>query len=209
MVGRPITDVNDTATTGCVAVFRNISTLHKAPLHHPVTALFQLDTRVNSFLCTPTTVPNPFDGDRSITALTDMEPLAIIGAAAAAFQFAEQGLTITKYLHSNISSLRKASEITQHRLELVDQLEGVFQAIVHNPSLQTDAVARLLQPALQSASKLQSDLLRLEIGENGPKWRKWSRSFRAFMQSDDIERAFDKLNRQTSALILCLQTVDS
>ena len=138
-----------------------------------------------------------------------MEPLAIVEATAAAFQFAEQGIAITKYLYSNISSLRKASKATQHRLELVDQLQGVFRAIIHDPSLQTDAVARLLQPALQSVSELQSRLLRLEMADNVSKWRKWSRSFRAFMNNDDIEKTFDNLDRQTSALTLCLQTADS
>lgn len=138
-----------------------------------------------------------------------MEPLAIIGATAAAFQLADQGIAITKYLHSNISSLREAAQVTQHRLELVGQIQGVFQAIISHPSLQTHAVANLLQPALQSVSKLQDDLLRINTPSNGSRWKRWSRSFRAVMNSDAIERAFAKLDRETTSLVLCLQTVDS
>jgi hypothetical protein len=138
-----------------------------------------------------------------------METVAILGVAAASLQFAEQGINIARVVFSTLSAVKDATLTTRHHLESVDQLICVLQAILQHQVFQTASVETILRSTLRDITRLQNLLLKQNLTENLPKWRKWSRSMISVLQSDDIDRSFARLERQKSALAICMQTIDS
>ncbi|KAM0440839.1 hypothetical protein ACHAPT_000140 [Fusarium lateritium] len=132
-----------------------------------------------------------------------------MGVAAAAIQFAQAGIAITKVLYSTISSLKSSAEVQRERLRRVSQLEALFSTIIPHPSFQTDAVRVELENCLHDATRLSDLLNRLSISPTTSKWRTWSKRVHALLKDDEIERCLAVLNRDKGSLALALQTADS
>lgn len=138
-----------------------------------------------------------------------MEPVEIVGVAAATIQFAQAGMAITKVLYSTISSLKSSIDVQRERLKKVSQLEALFAAIIPHPTFQTEAVKLELENCLQGVTRLSKLINRLTASPTASKWKTWSRRVHALLKDDEVERRLAVLERDKGSLALALQAADS
>ncbi|KAL6358502.1 hypothetical protein LRP88_08687 [Fusarium phalaenopsidis] len=138
-----------------------------------------------------------------------MEPVEIVGVAAAAIQFAQAGMAITQVLYSTISSLKSSIEVQRERLKKVSQLEALFAAIIPHPTFQTEAVKLELENCLRGVTRLNKLINRLSASPTASKWKTWSKRVHALLKDDEIERCLAVLERDKGSLALALQAADS
>ncbi|RMJ10810.1 hypothetical protein CDV36_009547 [Fusarium kuroshium] len=138
-----------------------------------------------------------------------MEPVEIVGVAAAAIQFAQAGMAITKLLYSTISNLKSSTEVQRERLKRISQLEALFVAIIPHPTFQTEAVKLELENCLRGVTRLSELVNRLSVSPTASKWKTWSKRVHALLKDDEIERHLAILERDKGSLALALQAADS
>ncbi|KAJ4324476.1 hypothetical protein N0V84_003900 [Fusarium piperis] len=97
---------------------------------------------------------------QSFTSKT-MESVEIVGVAAAAIQFAQAGMAITKVVYSTVLSLKISVEVQRERLKKVSQLEALFAAITPHPTFQTEAIKPELEICLRGVTRLNELINRL------------------------------------------------
>ncbi|KAF4460794.1 lysophospholipase [Fusarium albosuccineum] len=138
-----------------------------------------------------------------------MEPVEILGASAAALQFANHALKITQFLYTSISKLRIAADVQKQRVEGVSQLSALLHAVICHNVFQTDLVAKELSRCLQDVSRLRDILVKLDTTLTASRWRRYSRKLLALLKDDEINECFAILERDKGSLAIALQNADS
>ena len=137
------------------------------------------------------------------------DPLSILGAAAAAGQFVEQGINLTKFLWDLYSKMQDAPESVRKQIVQIEQLLGLSRLFLQNPTLQTAAVASILGTCLQRAQEFQKVLVGVAVTGSDGRFVKIKKSLDAVMKDKKITALFENLEREKSALMLCIQEIDS
>lgn len=138
-----------------------------------------------------------------------MDPLSVLGAAAAATQVVAQGIIISKFLAGIYSKTQEAPEIVQKQLGQIQQLVGLARLIIENKALQTDSIASVVTRCLKSAEAFHKLLTKIVVKEGDGKIKKLQKAIAAQMSEKEIGRLFDDLEREKSLLTLSIQEVDS
>jgi hypothetical protein len=138
-----------------------------------------------------------------------MEPLAALGAAAAASQFVDQGLKVTIAISGLYSSMRDAPDTVRHNLFQIEQLVSISKLIIQNPALQTASIQSTLSTSLGEASKLQHSLKKVHVLKAAGRVEHARKAFLAVMKEKGIVQFFANLEREKTALVLCIQEINS
>lgn len=137
------------------------------------------------------------------------DPLTVLGAAAVAAQFVEQGLTIVQFLYSTITAMGEAPESIRMRLEQIDQLTSISKLIIQHPSYQTTSIEAVLRSTLLDMKRLQDMLLKFSAPSDTQALKRWTKSFLAVMKEASVEAAFTNLDHHKTNLIVCMQVINS
>jgi len=73
-----------------------------------------------------------------------MDPLSVLGAAAASSQLLEQGAKVTKFLWDLYSKMKDSPEQIRRQIIQIEQLLSLSRLFLENPALQKDSVASIL-----------------------------------------------------------------
>ncbi|KAF4637077.1 hypothetical protein G7Y89_g980 [Cudoniella acicularis] len=138
-----------------------------------------------------------------------MDPLTLLGAVAAASQFVEQGIKITQLLRELYSKVQEAPEHVRKQIVHIEQLIDIAGLIIQNPSLQKDSVASILGTCLRQAVDIQNLLKRVSVADKDGRLKKTQKSFVAVMKEKELGVLFEGLEREKSALALCIQESNS
>lgn len=135
------------------------------------------------------------------------DPLTLLGAIAASSQLIQQGYNIARFFLEAYSDIKMAPELVLNRLRQVGQVIGASRLIQQTPALQKDEVADVLTTCCVKAAAVQLKLTELLSGVGDKGWQQMKKSLAVFMQKKDLMALFDDLEREKSALILCLQAI--
>jgi hypothetical protein len=138
-----------------------------------------------------------------------MDPLSVIGAAAAAAQLLAQGITISKFLSHLYSKANEAPEIVQKQIAQIEQLIGLARLITQNPALQNEAVAGVVRECMKRAEAFQDVLTKISAIEEDGKVERVRKAFAGLMKEKEIIKLSEDLERQKSLLTLAIQAIDS
>lgn len=138
-----------------------------------------------------------------------MDPLSALGAAAAASQFVDQGLKVTIIISGFYSSMRDAPDTVRHNLFQVEQLISISKLIIQNPALQTASIHSTLSTSLGEASKLQHALKKVHVLKAAGSVEHARKAFMTVMKEKGIVQLFANLEREKTALVLCIQEINS
>jgi len=134
-----------------------------------------------------------------------MDPLTVLGAASSAAQLLQQGTKIVKFLYNLRLKMKDAPEKIQRQIR---QLSLILELFLHNASLQIDSVALVFDSCLQRSQELKSYLDDLSLDKAKGRLRKFKRAFKSVVKEHDIAVLFDSLEREKTALMLCIQEID-
>ncbi|KAF4979291.1 hypothetical protein FDECE_18087 [Fusarium decemcellulare] len=138
-----------------------------------------------------------------------METVEILGASAAALQFADQALKITQFLYTSVSKLRAAADVQKQRVERVSQLSALLHAVICHKAFQTDLVAKELSRCLKDASRLRDILVKFDTTATASRWKRYPKKLLALLKDDEISECFAILERDKGSLAIALQNADS
>ncbi len=138
-----------------------------------------------------------------------MDPLSVLGAAAASSQLLEQGAKVTKFLWDLYSKMKDSPEQIRRQIIQIEQLLSLSRLFLENPALQKDSVASMLGSCLLRAQEFHRFLGKLSVRDSDGQFKKLKKSLDAVMKEDKIVVLFDNLEREKSSLILCIQEIDS
>ncbi len=137
------------------------------------------------------------------------DPVAILGATAAASQLAEQGSKILICIFKVYSRIKDAPGAVQNGLIQVEQLIGLSRLVIQNPALQTDSVASILSTCLRLARKLQFILTQLIPVQGSGRASRLEKALTAVIKERDINELFEKLDREKTSLTVCIEEINS
>src|SRR5438045_7350907 len=123
------------------------------------------------------------------------DPVAILGATAAASQLVEEALKITLFLCQLGSQIRGARDSTNRRVEQNEQLVSNARQIISNLSLQTETMVSILRACLEETRKLDRLLQKLVVSSRHSRPVRFTRSLKAVMKEKEIKAHFDNLER--------------
>lgn len=136
-----------------------------------------------------------------------MSGLEVLGAVASAVQLAQVSLAVAVSLQSLISRIRDARDILQVRLQQIESLIAIANIISSKPQLQTPEIHGAVQRCLKEIETLKAAL----AGPAGTAGRlkRWRHVFGGLVMEDRIVEIMARLEKEKSALILCINTIDS
>jgi hypothetical protein len=141
-----------------------------------------------------------------------MDPLTVLGAAAAASQFIAYGIKLTKSIsqfYSFYSKVYNAPGSICKKTIQVEQLIDLARLIIQNPSLQKESVASILRTCLTGAEEIQRILEKVSVTDKDGKIKRILKALAATVKEKDIIALFNNLEREKSSLALCIQGIDS
>jgi hypothetical protein len=137
-----------------------------------------------------------------------MDPLSVLGAAAASSQLLQQGAKITKFLWDLHSKMKNSPETIHKEIVQIEQLIDLSRLFLQSPSLQKDSVASILGTCLLRAQEFDQELQKVSVHDSDGKFKKLKKTFEAVMKEKEIVQLFDQLEREKSSLMLCIQQID-
>lgn len=137
------------------------------------------------------------------------DPLAFLGAAAAASQLLQQGFQITKFICELYSKIQDAPESIRKQVMQIEQLIDLARLVIQNPSLQTASVASLLNTCVRSAAEVQGLLKKVSVTTKDGQLKKVQKALTAVMKEKEILALFNHLEREKSSLTLCIHEIDA
>lgn len=138
-----------------------------------------------------------------------MDPVTVLGAVAAASQLVQQGIEITKFLSDLYSKVQEAPESVRKQLVHIEQLIDIARLIIQNPSLQKESMASILRTCLRQAVDMQNLLEKVSATEKDGRLKKIWKSVAVVTKEKKIDTLFNDLEREKSALALCILETDS
>lgn len=137
------------------------------------------------------------------------EAFVVIGAVAAATQFASQILSIALSLHGAISQVKDAPASVQRELARISQLSSILRLIISNASYQTDAVALILGPCLRDVTDLQRKFQRLLPSLEATKFEILRKAVVAAFEDKAVQKLLLEIDRHKLSLIIAMHLADS
>jgi hypothetical protein len=137
------------------------------------------------------------------------EALAVLGAVSAASALAEQSIKIIRFLSDLPTKVRDAPASIQNQVVQVQQLVEIARLIEHNPSLQTSGIASILGTCGREAQQLLDVLWKLSVAAEDGRAKKLWKAIDGMKKEKDILAHLDGLEREKSALTLCISSIDS
>jgi hypothetical protein len=138
-----------------------------------------------------------------------MDPFTILGAAAAASQFVDQGLRITFFLYDLCSKAKQAPDEIRGQIVKTETMINIARLIIQNPSLQEESVAAVLRPCLLAAQQFLELLKKISITEDDGKMKKVQKIFSSLLKEKEITSFFDDLEKKKTSIILCIGEINS
>jgi len=138
-----------------------------------------------------------------------MSGLEVVGALAAASQLVEQSLQIIIYISDLYKRVRDAPESIRKQSIQVEQLIDITRLIEHNPPLQTVLVDSILENCLRITEELQEILARVSTTAGDGRVRKVWKALEGVTREKRILALLAKLEQEKSALVLCINAIDS
>lgn len=136
-----------------------------------------------------------------------MSGLEVLGAVASAVQLAQVSLAITLSLKSLISHIRDAKDVIQLRLQQIENLIAIANIISDKPHLQTTEIHGAVQRCLKEAETLKAALA--GPADTAKRLKKLRHVFGGLAMENKIVEIMARLEREKSALVLCISTIDS
>jgi hypothetical protein len=137
-----------------------------------------------------------------------MDPLTILGAAAASMQLAEQVCCIVEFFSDLYGKAKEAPELIRARLSHLEQLISVSKLIARTEQLQTTEIQKALVACLRYSLDLRQILNKFSAEEKG-KLRRALQSLKIVHKEDRITELLDKIEREKSSLAICLHQVST
>lgn len=134
-----------------------------------------------------------------------MSGLEILGAAASAFQLAQVGLAITRFL----LQVQDAPKTLQTRVLQVQSLIDVANLISSKPQLHTAEINTILENCLLRANALRESIQGLIVDKKGSAIKRWSKAVEGAVVEKKILGLIQELEIDKSALVLRITSIDS
>ncbi len=138
-----------------------------------------------------------------------MSGVEVVGALAAASQLAEQILKAVAFISDLYVKVRDAPESIRKQAVQVEQLIDIARLIEHNPSLQTGAIASILQSCQSEARNLLDILCKILVAAQDGKVKQLWKAIDRITKEKKILGCLRKLEQEKSALALFIATIDS
>jgi len=138
-----------------------------------------------------------------------MSGLEILGVAASAIQVAQVGLAIATSLTSIFLKIRDTPKAIQSQAQQVSSLVEVAKLISSKPQLQTNQVEVILQSCLKEARTLRDILQGLLTEKDSSQIKKWAKAIGGVVKESKIMELLQSLEREKSALVLCITSIYS
>jgi hypothetical protein len=137
-----------------------------------------------------------------------MDPVSVLGAAAASSQFVAQGIGLVKFLWELYSQMNNSPESIRRPIVQIEQLLSLSKLFLESESLQIDSVACILGTCILRAQEFHALLKRVSISDNYGRLKQLRTAFKTVMMEKDIVKLFESLEREKCTLMLCIQQVD-
>jgi hypothetical protein len=138
-----------------------------------------------------------------------MSGLEILGVAASAVQLAQVTLVIVTTWSSLFLQIRDTPNIVQNRILQVKSLIDIARLIASKYHLQTKEVKIVLGRCLEKADELRDVLQGLFVEEDGSAVKRWAKSVGGLVMERKILALMKNLEREKTALQLCISSIDS
>jgi hypothetical protein len=138
-----------------------------------------------------------------------MSGLEILGVAASAVQLAQVTLVIVTTWSSLFLQIRDTPNIVQNRILQVKSLIDIARLIASKYHLQTEEVKIVLGRCLEKAGELRDVLQGLFVEEDGSAVKRWAKSVGGLVMERKILALMKNLEREKTALQLCISSIDS
>jgi hypothetical protein len=136
------------------------------------------------------------------------DPLSILGAIAAASQLAQQAFEIIKFFDDLYAKIQDAGESIRTRMLHIEQLIDISKLIAKTPTLQATAIQSVLVTCLRTTITLRGILQELSSDKEGL-LRRIMKAVKAVRKEDKIMILLDNIERDKSALALCIHQIDA
>jgi hypothetical protein len=137
------------------------------------------------------------------------DPISALGALAAASQLVEQCLKLTLFLYEAHSRFHGSREFIDTLGRQVEQLTHILRQIISNPSLQTTAMAGVLQGCLNEAQSLYKFLQDIMILSKDNRVTRFKKTFTSLRKRGLIEARSESIERWKGLLVLCILEINS
>jgi hypothetical protein len=138
-----------------------------------------------------------------------MDPLSVLGAAAASAQFASQGIKLVKFLWEVYSQMNSAPEYIHCQIIQIEQLLSLSKLFLENISLHNDSVASILGSCLLRAQEFHAIQMKLSGSDRNGRLKQLRTTFKSLMMEKYIMKLFECLERDKCTSMLCIQQVDA
>lgn len=138
-----------------------------------------------------------------------MSGLEVLGAAASAVQLADAAWKISKFFSSLSSHVKDTPSSVLKRKAQIEHLAEIARLIKNSVVLQTDLIASLLRVCVQEIRDLESLLSKLVDGATSGRIARYWKAVGGIQTEKRISAICDRLEREKTAIILCIVSIDA
>ena len=138
-----------------------------------------------------------------------VDAFTTFAAAAAAAQFVEQAVAVTKYFYQTFANIHDAPDDVLRNLAQIEQLISLSRLIISNKAVQTDSIDSILRLCLRDSARLQDKLKNLTPATDAGKIEQLRKAFMATFKKDAVQKLLERLDRQKMSLALAMHEINS